>query len=174
MIEDQYERIAQITKISMLIKLLKEEGKYDEASELENILEAIKAGPVRDNGASLCQGSNEYETIQNITREVLARIRNDGEFAQFVYEELESAYIADFSYDLFSNTKSFAINSGIPVENFIGALNGESSIDRAEGPQQFLTSAMEYFWGDNLKKKVSVRVGIVREIIAIGFRKGVF
>ena len=174
MIDDQYERTAEIVKLTMLVQLLKGEGKYTEAYELERMLEAIKNSPVDDSGASLCQGSSEEETIQNITREVLSRIRNDYEFVRFVYEELESAYIADFSYSTFSNTKLFAIQSGIPVEKFIGSLGSKSSIDRAVGPQQFLTSAMEFFWGDNLKKKVSIRVSIVKNIIDIGFNKGLF
>lgn len=43
----------------------------------------------------------------------------------------------------------------------------------ADVPQLFITRAIEYFYADNLCKNVSVRMGIVREIIITEFDRGI-
>lgn len=82
--------------------------------------------------------------------------------------------MADFSYGLFSNTRKFALNSDVSFNDFHDTLKTESSIDRADGSQLFITRTMDYFFCDDTKKKVSIRTGIVKDIIKTGFQRGVF
>lgn len=173
---DLYQQVADVAKISVLIKLLENQGKYLEANELRSKLEQFisQSNSYTDSSISSCRGCSERETIENIKNGVLSRFMNDGELARWVYEELDAAYEADFNYGFLKNTRKFALSSGIDPSDFRGSLESSSSIDRAGGPQQFIMQAMEYFFGDEPQKKVSVRIGIVRDIIKIGFSRGVF
>ena len=176
MSSDMYEDKAQIAKVALVIALLEKEGRYREANELRLQLNALRMQSQfnDDLSVSSCRGNSESETISNIKNGVLQRIRNNAEHARWVYEELDAAYRADYTYGFLKNTRKFALNSGIPLSDFEGTLDSSSSIDRADGPQQFITRAMEYFFGQEPNKKVATRIKIVQDIIRIGFQKGVF
>ena len=174
--DDLYQQGSEIAKISLMIKLLEMEGRYQEANELRSALDELRSalGQLINSSISSYRGYSERETIENIKNGVLSRFMNDNELARWVYEELDAAYVANFDYGFLKNTRDFALNAGIPQSDFRGTLNSQSSIDRAGGPQQFIMQAMEYFFGEDTKKKVSIRIGIVKDIIKIGFSRGVF
>lgn len=174
--DDLYQQGSEIAKISLMIKLLETEGRYQEANELRSALGQLisQRNSYDDSSISSCRGYSERETIENIKNGVLSRFMNNSELARWVYEELDAAYMANFDYGFLKNTRDFALASGIHPVNFRGTLKSQSSIDRAGGPQQFIIQAMEYFFGDDTKKKVSIRIRIVKDIIKIGFSRGIF
>lgn len=176
MSSDMYEDKAHIAKIALIIASLEKDGRYREANEFRLLLNALKIQSQfnDDLSVSSCRGNSESETISNIKDGVLQRIRNNAEHARWVYEELDAAYQADYTYGFLKNTRNFALNSGIPLSDFEGTLNSPSSIDRADGPQQFIARAMVYFFGHDPNKKVATRIMIVQDIIKIGFSRGVF
>lgn len=172
---DLYQSESDCARLKMMFFLLQAEGKTAEAQDCLRRLEDLRREQERSFGSvESCRGRNDEETLDNIRRGVLDRISGCEEFARWVFEELDAAYVADFDYARGKNTRKFALETGIRPNCFKGTLHGSSSIDGADGPQQFLFLAMEHFFGGrNLQQKVSYRISIVKRIIDEGFKLGI-
>ena len=107
-----------------------QQHKCIERNKAENLVEAdIKARMEQKNSPISKYLKNK---IPAIVEEVLAAIENKELAYEFVLEELDAAYLGS------DTAKEFAVNSGIPIKTFMGALSGISNIDGATGPQQTL------------------------------------
>ncbi len=164
---DQYEVNAQVGALQLQINFLEQQGRIIEADMYRRQQQALinKYRNAIYTKMSFCCGNSEDATANNIKKEVLARINNKAAFDRFLYEELDAAYQANFDFGDFglpyTNTRAFALSLGIPFEKFHNTLQTASTIDRPDGPQQFLTQATEYFFGQQIQKRVATRIKIV-------------
>jgi hypothetical protein len=78
------------------------------------------------------RGKDDEETLTNIYHATLERVTDDKELVQFVFEELDGASQGD------KKAKDLVEKCGIDSSYFKNAIFSESSVDRADGPQQFL------------------------------------
>ena len=84
--DDLYQQGADVAKISLMIKLLEMEGRYQEANELRSALDELRSalGQLINSSISSYRGYSERETIENIKNGVLSRFMNDSELARWV------------------------------------------------------------------------------------------
>lgn len=165
---DDYENRAELARMEILARMLESIGEKDDVREIRKVIDRKKARIEAEYQVtySRFKGRTAEETENTIFNEVLARIGNDEEFVQFLFEELDGASKGnDYS-------KNFAKNCGIASRYYNGALDGNSVIDREDGPQQFLSLSIYTIFGE---PQISVRnrINVVKRFIELGKQKGI-
>jgi hypothetical protein len=167
--EDQYENLSKIAQMLVLIEKLKLSGNLRDAQVWEQkLFQLMQKRQQEREQADFFKyvGSTDDETDNNIFNAVLPLIRNESEFVRFVFEELDAAsHGGDFA-------KKFAKESGIVADYYRGALNSESTIDRAGGPQQVLSYAVMSIYGPGSEVGCFHRIQIVKKFIKYGMEMG--
>lgn len=169
---DQYDELSKIQSLHFLIEVNKSLGNYNKAQAYENeLLVLLQQKRIRERAEfinySRFVGSSDDETDDNIFNEVLTLIRNEDEFVRFVFEELDAASLGE------GIAIDFVNECGIDARYYKGALSSASSIDRAGGPQQVLTSAVNSIYGEaNRVITCFHRIKIVKKFIRYGMKNG--
>ena len=168
---DQYDELSKIAKLRYLIETHKSLGDYSKAYVYEQELFLLPQQKQEREQMEFFKyrnfvGRTDEDTDKNIFNEVLSLIRNEEEFVRFVFEELDAASLGEGIAIKFIN------ECGIESRFYKGTLRTASSIDRAGGPQQVLTSAINSIYGSNMEIACYHRIQVVKKFIKHGMKKG--
>ena len=168
---DQYDELSKIRFLNVLIDLNKSLGNYSKAQAYEHeLLQLLLQKKAREQAEISTYrnfvGRTDEDTDDNIFKLVLSLIRNEDEFVRFVFEELDGASLGE------GIALDFVKECGIAARFYKGALSSQSSIDRAGGPQQTLTSMVYSIYGSNRYTCCYHRIQIVKKIIEYGMKNG--
>ena len=169
---DQYDELSKIQSLHFLIDINKSLGNYSKAQAYEHeLLQLLLQKKIREQAEiSMYRnfvGRTDEDTDDNIFKLVLSLIRNEDEFVRFVFEELDGASLGE------GIALDFVNECGIDARYYKGTLSSASSIDRAGGPQQLLTSAVNSIYGEaNRFITCFHRIKIVKKFIKYGMKNG--
>lgn len=169
---DQYDELSKIESLKYFIDINKSLGNYSKAQAYEHeLLQLLLQKKIREQAEISVYrnfvGRTDEDTDDNIFKLVLSLIRNEDEFVRFVFEELDAASLGE------GIALDFVNECGIDARYYKGALSSASSIDRAGGPQQFLTSAVNSIYGEaNGVITCFHRIKIVKKFIKYGMKNG--
>lgn len=167
---DQYDELAKISTLRYLIEKHKLSNDYNKAQSLEQELLVLLQQKLKREQTDYLKykrliGSTDADTDNNIFNEVLSLISNEDEFVRFVFEELDAASRGE------GIALDFIKECGIEARFYKGTLNSLSTIDRAGGPQQVLTSALKFIYGSYMTISCYHRIQIVKKFIKYGMDK---